>query len=140
MPLSREQLRGREFDWFAVDRRGFIGHFSTAGYGKIPEAILAAYDLVSDLSERILLLSTIASAEGHLAGKIDDWLEMARRGLFSYDWKHWKGPYRRAATPSAPIVLKDLPVELAIVQTIRFDSVCFDETSELNPETLCACA
>src|SRR4051794_23444120 len=110
--MGREAIEGGEFGWFAVDGAGHVGHFATAGFGPIPSAVLARLEEMLELYERVLLLPTIGEATGHLSGRIDDWLEMARRGLFAYDWQHWSGPYCRAATPSVPTQVARLPAEI----------------------------
>jgi hypothetical protein len=138
--MSRREIEGGEFDWFAVDGHGRIGHFATAGYGPVPVAVLMRLEEVRDLNERIRGLPVVGEATGHLPGRIKDWLEMARRGLFAYDWKHWHGPYQRAATPNRPIRLMDFPAELReVVQAVRWPDVSFAESSSVRPEELCPC-
>ena len=143
--VSRNAFEGGEFDWFAVDADGHIGHFSTAGYGPVPLPVLERLDAdqtdeVWSLGERLLDLPVIGEATGHLPGRIDDWLELARRGLFGFDWQHWSGPYRRAATPSNPITITDLPVELQpLLQLIEWRGVRLAETDTIRPEELCSC-
>jgi hypothetical protein len=137
---GREQVEGGEFDWFAVDGCGHIGHFATAGYGPIPAAVLARLNGIRDLDEQILQLPVVGDATGHLPGKIEDWLEMARRGLFAYDWKHWHGPSQRAATPSTPIGLAGLPRDLReMVRLVTWAGVNFADLMTVRPEELCAC-
>lgn len=136
--MSRPDLG--EFDWFAVDGSGHIGHFVDAGFGPVPAAVFARLHELRDLNKRILQLPVVGSAKGHLSGSIDDWLEMARRGLFSYDWKHWKGPYRRAATPSHPISLADVPAHLReLLQVVTWPEVRLADSWKVRPEELCAC-
>ena len=82
----------------------------------------------------------IGEATGHLPGRIDDWLETARRGLFAYDWQHWSGPYRRAATPSMPVLVTQLPADLREAASIvEWPTIRFDESMALRPEELCPC-
>jgi hypothetical protein len=38
---SRHPNWGIEFDWFAVDRNGFVGLFSSAGNGPVPTSVVA---------------------------------------------------------------------------------------------------
>ena len=129
-----------EFDWLAVDGTGHLGHFATAGFGPVPAAVIARFEEMRDLDQRILRLPVTGNATGHLPGKIEDWLEMARRGLFAYDWKHWKGPYQRAATPNRPAVLADLPADLCeIVAVVRWSEITFAQSWTLRPEDLCPC-
>ena len=138
--MIRHGVVGREFDWFAVDGRGHVGHFATAGFGPIPVAVLERLDELRHLDQRVLKLEVVGDAVGHLAGRIEDWLEMAQRGLFAYDWKHWGGPYQRAATPARPILLADLPTELReSVQVVTWPDVNFAEAMTLRPEDLCPC-
>lgn len=92
------------------------------------------------LDARVLGLPVIAEATRHLPGRIDDWLEMARRGLFGYDWQHWSGPYLRAATPSVPIQIADLPTELReAVSVVEWPGIQFAELQSIRPEELCSC-
>jgi hypothetical protein len=143
--VSREAFEGGEFDWFAVDAAGHVGHFSTAGYGPVPRPVLdrldaAQADPLWSLGERLLELPVIGTATGHLPGRIDDWLELARRGLFGFDWKHWSGPYLRAATPSVPVGIAALPTDLqSLVRLVVMPGVRFAELESVRPEELCPC-
>lgn len=138
--MSQRGVQGAEFDWFAVDGRGHVGQFSTAGYGPVPAAVLARLTEVQDLNQLILRLAVIGDATGHLPGQIEDWLEMANRGLFAYDWKHWDGPYRRAATPSRPIMIAELPTELReFIGVVTWPDVCFADALAIRPQELCEC-
>lgn len=143
--MSRKAFEGGEFDWFAVDAAGWIGHFSTAGFGPVPIPVLEQLDVdhqnsVWTLDERILELPITGTANGHLSGRIDDWLEMARRGLFSFDWKHWSGPYLKAATPAVPITIDAVPTDLRqMLWIVRFPAIRFADVESLRPEEHCDC-
>jgi hypothetical protein len=138
--MGSEVYEGREFDWFAVDGDGYVGHFATAGYGPVPTAVLDRFNELRELDGRVSGLPVVGAAVGHLPGRIDDWLAMAQRGLFSYDWQHWSGPYRRAATPSVPVRVTELPDELrALVRVVEWPGVRFAESQSIRPETLCHC-
>jgi hypothetical protein len=143
--VSREAFEGSEFDWFGVDAAGHVGHFSTAGFGPVPLPVLDRLDAAQEhelwsLGKRLLELPVIGTSAGHLPGRIDDWLEFARRGLFGFDWKHWSGPYLRAATPGVPIGAAALPAELRrLVLLVEFPGVRFAELKSVRPEELCPC-
>ncbi len=143
--MSREAFEGVEFDWFAVDATGHVGHFSTAGYGPVPLPVLdrldaAQTDELWSLGERLLGLPVVGQATGHLPGEIDDWLELARRGLFGFDWQHGSGPYRRAATPGVPVSIADLPADLQrLVRLVELPGVRFAEVESVRPEELGPC-
>jgi hypothetical protein len=143
--LSREAFEGGEFDWFAVDAVGHVGHFSTAGFGPVPMPILERLDAAQEhdlwsLGTRLLDLPEAGTASGHLPGRIDEWLELARRGLYGFDWKHWSGPYLRAATPGIPVAVSSLPAELRhLVSMVEFPGVRFAALELIRPEELCPC-
>jgi hypothetical protein len=143
--VSREAFEGGEFDWFAVDAVGYVGHFSTAGFGPVPLSILDRLDKAQTdelwlLRERLLELPVVGQATGQLPGRIDDWLELAHRGLHGFDWQHWSGPYRRAATPSVTIGVSALPHELQrVVRLVEWPGVRFAELQSVRPEELCPC-
>jgi hypothetical protein len=85
-------------------------------------------------------LPVVGQATGHLPGRIDDWLELARRGLFGFDWQHWSGPYRRAATPSVPVGVAALPAELQrLVRLVELPGIRFAEVEAVRAEELCEC-
>jgi len=69
--MSRQEVEGGEFDWFAVDGNGHLGHFATAGYGPVPAAVLSRLAEVRDLDERVLCLPVVGEATGHLPGRIE---------------------------------------------------------------------
>lgn len=134
------QIEGGEFDWFAVDSRGEVAHFSAAGFGPVPVALLLQLNRIEGVPAAVQSLAVRGAATGHAPGIISDWLAMAERGCHSFDWKHWSGPYRRVATPSNPLNLEDLPVQLAsLLRLIEFPTVSFAELSEIRPEWLCTC-
>ena len=138
MPL-RDQFEGREFDWFAVDADGNIGHFSTAGFGPVPTCVLERFAEADALSEDFLRLPVTGEADGHLSGNIAEWLEMARRGLYSFDWNH-SGQYRRAATPRVATHISAIPAHLAAkLALLKFPGVRFAARAEFWPERECAC-
>gem|GEM_PF-6707561 len=92
------------------------------------------------LGDRLLALPVVGQATGHLPGRIDDWLELARRGLFGFDWQHWSGPYQRAATPSVPVEVATLPTELQrLVRLIEWPGARFANLQSVRPEELCPC-
>jgi hypothetical protein len=138
MTNDPNSIIGMEFDWFAVDEVGHIGHFATAGFGPIPAGVLENLEAARELGRLMLQLPVAGEATGHLPGDITDWLKMARRGLFSYDWESGKRPaYLRTATPSQPIRVSDLPEDVAArFQHIRFSTIRFAELTAVRPEQL----
>ena len=140
MTPEYDQVEGGEFDWFAVDADGCIGHFSSAGFGPVPVQLLQNLPACELALDAMQALPTIGSAVGHLSGDISDWLAMAARGCHSFDWQHWSGPYLRAATPGVSINCRDLPADLVdLLRLVEFRDVSFADLNEIRPEWLCQC-
>jgi hypothetical protein len=105
---------GIEFDWLGHDVDGAVGLFMSAGYGPVPRA---AYDQFKELDDElgaaITVLPTIGGSRLEQHPSITTSYEgPAQRGLYCYDWEHWKGPYRRASLPDVPLALEALPFDL----------------------------
>ena len=131
MATLRSDIEGSEFDWFAVDSQGRVGHFSTAGLGAVPKIVLEHISQTESLAEDLLGLPVVGQAAGHLVGNITDWLEMARRGVYSFDWQHSNGAYRLAATPSSELKVGTLPESMqTTLSKVKFSSLRFHEVTE----------
>src|SRR5262249_15387990 len=130
---------GGEFDWYASDSAGHVAMFSTAGFGWVPTAVfrspsdyLHVHEYFRNASpsttarlmrkdapierpvwKRALdLLRTNYGAVPPLRPCYDDWLEMAARGLFTYDFDYGADApaiYRILALPAEPLHLEILP-------------------------------
>lgn len=140
MNSNYDDIEGSEFDWFAVDADGYVGHFSSAGFGPVPVSLLKQLPSCELVLDAMRSLPEIGDAVGHLSGDIADWLSMAARGCHSFDWQHWSGPYLRAATPSVSINCSDLPADLVgLLRLVDFRDVSFAGLNEIRPEWLCPC-
>ena len=120
-----------ELDWIGVDAVGVLGYFSTAGSGPIPANTARKSGIFRSLPEDVLALQSRGDAIQHQAAEwdISEWLDVARRGLFAYDWNVEKRRYDLIARPSSPLALKDLTdarlmrLGRAVVFPIRFAQV-----------------
>ncbi|MBF6023963.1 hypothetical protein [Lysobacter niastensis] len=83
-------LKGVDFEWFAVDRNGRLALFVTAGDGFVPASVAAAADAISTLSSTI---STPHVGTGHV------WEDYGNVGLYVYDWAMPVGPYGLIQSP-----------------------------------------
>jgi hypothetical protein len=139
MPVTREELCGLEFDWFAVDSKGLLALCSSAGYGEIPAQVLRACTAEDQperhIPELIARLPEIGSyaTEGQGPGSCEEWKQLGRRGWFVYDWQHWEGSYRRIVVPAVVLRADDVPGELwTAIHPIRMAEVSFAASESLR--------
>lgn len=104
--------------WVACDRDGFLGAFVTGGSGPIPLHVLASDALaVEEIETRLGLLPPVSAARLLVQLKRpDDFVGMAERGLFVYDWTDVQRTrsesihaYELVAVPHQPIKLDMIP-------------------------------
>jgi hypothetical protein len=150
-----------DYDWFAVDEEGRIGHFTTGGIGTLPRSVAASSTDLRHLTDffRITLPS---STEAHLAPKAQqmakgmeseavversfrNFVMMASRGLYSFDHSDALDPpkrrtrpcpfYYRIAIPIQPIHLSNLPdkIQIILLRTTLAD-VDFSRDEEVHVE------
>lgn len=118
----------RDWDWFAVDAEGKIGHFTTAGMRALPrtvkldrEAALGLIDYFEKAPKSIPYVvrpEVERDADGWpddaaRSWYLKDFIEMASTGLFSYD-THTDGrsDYFLVAFPKYPLHVDQLPQEI----------------------------
>jgi hypothetical protein len=123
--ITEDEQQSTDFDWFCVDEAGEIGHFTTAGFKRLPrsaehssedlnalekffEAELTSgrgYQLDADLSREI-------PAPDCGVGYLRDFAGMADKGLYSFDIETYVSPgsyYFRVAVPLLPLRFEELP-------------------------------
>jgi hypothetical protein len=140
-----------DLEWFAVDKHGAIGFFTTGGFGILPESIRASKEdteVVRDFFWNIQPKCTSAHISER-ARDIFEWknedqqnthmqsyLDMSCRGVFSYQavaTSTRPNAYHRVAVPQAPIRIYDLPeaIRTILARTV-FESVSFGECHEVK--------
>lgn len=145
IPYDEETTR--DWDWFAVDCDGHVGHFTTGAFRLPPRSVKADWARAEELIALVERLpETCGSevrpefwksekAEGQTAVVADaesseryfrSFATMARKGLFSYDTE-LKCPedYFGVTAPKTPITVEALPESLrrqlcGTVSTVRF--------------------
>lgn len=138
--ISDEEEVTRDWDWYAVDEFGVIGHFTTAGFRKLPAVIKgdfeaaekcihyfdeaqarSAYSVSGDLEKEVGAFKGDQERQRYL----QSFAQMAERGLFSFDTKPLgSGPgwYYLVASPRHPLHIDELPPEIAeLVCRVRAD-------------------
>jgi hypothetical protein len=131
-----EQLKtlNSEFDWFALDREGYVGHFSSGGGHILPQIVRSYLSEQLTLDKYFMELSLSKSAQlVRTDENREDWLKMAQRGLYSFDFNHWNGPYILIAKPDKPISKSDLPTEIAkTLELFQFEKIDFEHKDSIE--------
>jgi hypothetical protein len=119
---ERDYPDGLDCVWIALDRDGRVGAFVTGGEGPIPTQALLSHRLpVEEIEARLGELPSTTIARLLVPMKRpDDFLELAQRGVFAYDWtdvhrtrSEALHAYEQIAAPDAPISARELPKEIA---------------------------
>lgn len=137
----RNYPEGLDCIWLAYDSADNVGAFITAGLGPLPAQSLSA-DLDIELAEEEILSLPERGAATLLiqVKRPDDYLNLAARGLYVYDWtdigrvaKAEINAYELVAVPDAPLLKQELPQILQnyAVGLIRFSGFC-DRPSRIH--------
>ncbi len=110
--------RGTDFDWFALDREGHLGVFTTAREGPVPLPIWEHCDQFLRLQEWVKSLPSLAPAvQVFVSGaNYREWSEYALKGLFAFDYQSDLGAkepegYDLIAQPTATMNVRHPEVE-----------------------------
>jgi hypothetical protein len=136
--------------WLASDRDGHLGAFITAGVGPIPaEALDSVYMPVADIEGRLCQLPSVSQAQLLVSVKRpDDFIDLAERGVFVYDWtdinrtaREVLRVYEPVAVPTKPITASSLPDDLAaLAKVLTLPDVVFasGEAVDIRAHFRCA--
>ncbi len=148
--ILRAYPEGLDCMWLASDGRGNLGVFLTAGAGPIPKLALDRSQIpVESIEEVICTLPAISEARLLVSVKRpDDFIDLAKRGFFVYDWsdihrttREALGAYEPVAVPSKPITASSLPSDLAALATaLRLANVAFPASVALEIRAHLDCA
>ena len=123
--MNRDFL-GSEFDWLALDKDGNFGYFCTAGEGWIPDSVLANAEPFWDTADIVATLPVIGKSEPAFTGthNVNEWIQVADRGLYAFDWKRGTKRYELVARPTARLDTKKAPniIQLAMLTCL---ACCF---------------
>jgi len=138
---ERGYPEGLDCVWIGSDREGRVGAFVTGGEGPIPAGALLADRLsVEEIEGRLNELPAVTSARLLVPLKRpDDFVELARRGFFAYDWtdvhrtsSEALRAYEQVAVPETPISAKDLPAEIAALLDGIVLNVSFAQEAKID--------
>jgi hypothetical protein len=127
--IARHRFRRAEFDWLAFDRCNRVAIFTTAGSGPIPASL--DIETTIDVAELIMSVERRCQAEfvTEPNGNHSEWDELARRGVFAYDWIERESAYVLIAKPDTTIELS-LDVTRTASVTLAVD---FEQTERFTP-------
>lgn len=134
---------GLDLEWIAVDRKGRVGVFTTAGAGPIPKACLTEAEVLDQIWGAIRSLPEVMDYELVVdVPRPDDFIAFAKRGLFSFDWEQFQETprYEIQARPKTPLTVDAIawPQELRSLlpqvtsSVLDFDDAAIDVTSALE--------
>jgi hypothetical protein len=128
---------GYEAAWLALDAKGYVGIFITAGSGPIPE--FASSDLrVLECSVEQQVLRQMEKITGaklvNPVGDYSSFAALAERGMFVFDWKYFDrtamkrmAEYEVVAIPNSPIEDVSLPNDLReLAKKVKFSERMFE--------------
>lgn len=136
---------GVDLGWFALDRDGHIGFFTSSGSRVVPETVLASRESLELLDKEIRKLPQLGkgSLRGSVSGNCKDWIEMAGRGLVAYDFKshdtsvYEKGDYELIATPSQPSTIDSLDKEIGrALRALTMKTICFTQKKLIKQDLI----
>jgi hypothetical protein len=161
MTISEIDEEVTDYDWFAVDKEGRIGHFTTGGIGTLPRSVAASSGDLRYVTE-FFRRTPPSLTQAHLAPKAQeaaekmeseavverrfrDFVMMARHGLYSFDHSYAidrPNPrirpcplYYLIAIPARSIHLSGLPDEVqAILVRTTLADVVFSQSEEVYVE------
>jgi hypothetical protein len=129
---------GIEFDWLGVDRHGHVAVFTTAGYGPVPVDVnqhFADVDAALDRVGQLPVTGSVGTVVRRSAdGDYSEWHAYSAKGFYAYDWRVWNGPYQRLSSPTVPVSISQLPVELQAAARFAVFPVSFANEPEITVE------
>ena len=124
MRISDDEQNYKDLDWYCVDSEGRVGHFTSAGFKRIPPSVAESAEGLNLLHEFFSTLPAAPNAhelDEHLSPQqrseryLHSFVEMADKGLFSFDIETYPTPktcYFRVAIPKQPLLFAELPARV----------------------------
>lgn len=127
--------------WLASDREGHLGAFVTGGIAPIPTYWLNSENMqIEDVEGSVCELPNASAVRMLIEIKRpDDFIEMASKGIFVYDWRDIHrtsdrcNTYELVAAPLTPITIDGLSGDLAdMAKSLLFGDVAFVDGQPLD--------
>ena len=128
--IDEQEEFTRDWDWYAVDQDGHIGHFTSAGMRALPKSVKQDRETTEIIARYFFEQAPVVGkwsvrteAEADCGGwkeqgferYIGDFALMASKGLFSFDTdliRTEKARYYLVAIPERILLVSDLPPDI----------------------------
>ena len=120
-----------DLDWYALDKDGMVGHFTTAGAGAIPESVVSAPK--EDFDNVVNYFQDLFTRTSGFTSLV----EGSYIGLFSFEAvRSQRRPvgYRRISSPSVPLLLAKLPPDVVRILKKTVIPFSFKKTKVISLE------
>jgi hypothetical protein len=126
--IGKIEQETSDLDWFAVDEKGSLAHFASAGFKYLPATVACSAEDLALVTDYFQSCATTFSGhivnadigrdrcdwngEAREARYLRSFVEMAGRGLYSYDIESYVKPttaYFCVAIPTRALSIEDLP-------------------------------
>lgn len=131
---SGRTIEWADFEWYALDRHDSVGMLTSAGPGPVPQSVfreMEAYIGVVDFFRQLPRNGGAEIVMGH-GGRVDDWREMAERGLYGLDYEqgdHGRFGYYMIARPKILLKIEELPEWVREwLEGVRLEQAAFADT------------
>ncbi len=154
MEFTKRGLEYWDIAWFAIDKTGAIGYFTTGLYGGLPDSIIESkqdWDNVCDFFIDEFTENTVGEFDLNCCDKFtlvgdnsieskrlahEEYLEMSRKGLYGYDGYHTEanyGNYFRVSYPTEPLKLDKLTIPIQnILKKTQIKNVDFRQGKDIK--------
>jgi hypothetical protein len=131
--MTRSDLIGSEFDWYAIDRDGFIAVFCSAGWGPVPEVVFDHLEGQKSIGSEIKISNVpVPDIEFKATSSL-----LSEKGIFGYNWLNTFGPYRSFSQPTQPKTFFELRLgKEAESALVKLPGVQFSGCLELQGKEL----
>lgn len=128
-------LEDYDLDWFSIYEDGCLAHFTSAGFGVVPDSLInhlehyeTIYDYFFSLEEKyqVEIIEDNLPRFSNVSQKnkcMKSFCEMAARGIFSYDFNRSSESYVLMARPLICKTVDDIPKEILDIMNYLPDGI-----------------
>ncbi|WBW96111.1 hypothetical protein [Oceanirhabdus sp. W0125-5] len=141
MIISEIEVFTEDIMWFAVDKNGYIGMFTSSVYGNVPRFVCESREKLEQLEKYFCdelrnKTDIIITKDEYLV--FDDYTELARKGLFCFDAfkdnKHIES-YINVIKPLKKFKVRETPDDIKrILKDCIFEQFDFDKHDVIDVE------